>query len=245
MLSITYMASLVGVVRHKNFTLRLLLLIFACVPFFYIRIFYEHFHGYLTGNVINNIIRDQWGIVVVSILLFLAFLIPLSFRRKAKWAEYGLVTAFFVSLFIEMYGIPFTLLFAQKWFYQTEAALPENVVEFSFLGVGFSMDLPMIWAGVLMLIGTVVVIVGWITLYRNIKKKELVTNGIYSHSRHPQYFGFILVIVGWLIGWPTILTLVLAPILIYKYVRASQSEEKEVPNLDEYQKYKETVPFFI
>jgi protein-S-isoprenylcysteine O-methyltransferase Ste14 len=238
-------AGLVGVRRRKNLAARLVLLAYFSVPLFYLGTFYEHFHAYLTGNVVNNILRDQWGIVVLSILLFLAFLIPLSFRRRAKWAEYGLVTAFFVSLFVEMYGIPFTLLFAQKWLYQSDAVLPEQVFEFDLFGVGFGMDLPMLWAAGLMILGTVIVAVGWGTLYFGVKKQELVTRGIYSYSRHPQYLGFLMVIIGWLIGWPTIITLVFAPILVYKYVRACTSEEREVAEVEDYQRYRERTPFLI
>ena len=61
----------------------------------------------------------------------------------------------------------------------------------------------------------------------------------------PQYFGFILVISGWLIGWPTILTLVFAPILIYKYVGVCKIEEKEMSDVTDYKEYSARVPFFI
>ncbi len=215
------------------------------MPLFYFKDFYQHFYAYLTGNVLTNLITKQWHIVVLSILLFGAFLIPLSFRRKANWAEYSLVSAFFISLFIEMYGIPLTVLFASKYFF-TLKDLPSDVVAFEFLGVGFGMDLAMAYGAVLMTIGGLLIMMAWITLYRKIKMEGLVTSGIYSYSRHPQYFGFILIIAGWFIGWPTILTAVFAPILIYKYIRVCRAEEKEVSTqFSQYQGYKERVPFFI
>lgn len=231
-------------IKHKNLPFRLLLLAFVCIPIVCFSSFYQHFYVYLTGNVINDVIRDQWNIALLSIVVFLACLIPLSFRRRVKWAEYGLVSAFFISLFVEMYGIPLTILFAQKWFYQTDTALPGDVIHFSFLGVSFGMDFPMAYSAVLMIIGAVV-IVGWVSLYLNVKKCSLVVSGIYSYSRHPQYFGFILIILGWFIGWPTILTVVLAPILIYKYVRVCQTEEKEMAEISDYRCYREKVPFFV
>ena len=244
-LTVGSMARFDNLVKHRNFPFRLLLVAAICVPIVFANEFYDHFYAYLTGNVLNDIITKQWDIVVLSILVFLAFLIPLSFRRKVNWAEYGLVSAFFVSLFVEMFGIPFTILFAQKWFYQPSIVHPASVIDFHLLGVYFTMDLPMAYAAVLMAVGALLIIVGWVTLYFGVKRKKLVTNGVYAFSRHPQYLGFIIIISGWIIGWPTMLTLVLAPILIFKYFRVARHEEKEVPYLADYHSYREKVPFLI
>ena len=177
--------------------------------------------------------------------MFVSFLIPLSFRRKINWKEYGLVTAFFVSLFIEMYGIPLTIFFVSKSLYSSSVETANVVYDFTFLGVNIAMDMAMLYASILMTIGTVFILVAWVTLYKKIKTEELVTTGIYSYSRHPQYFGFILIILGWFIGWPTILTTIFAPILIYKYVKVCSVEEKELANDTNYQKYREKVQIFI
>jgi protein-S-isoprenylcysteine O-methyltransferase Ste14 len=107
------------------------------------------------------------------------------------------------------------------------------------------MDTAMLYASILIVIGTIFIIVGWITLYRKIKKEELVTTGIYSYSRHPQYFGFLLIIIGWLVGWPTFLTVIFSAILIYKYIKVCKVEEKELGHIKEYEKYKNEVPFLI
>lgn len=230
----------------QNTALRVTLLVLAAVPLVYWRQFWPHFKAYMTGTIINNIITDQWRVVVISIVLFLLFLVPLSFRRKAKWAEYGLVAAFFVSLFIEMYGVPLTILFASKYFFTNPDALPPNVVEFGWLGVDFGMDAAMVYAAVIMFLGALVIAVCWGSLYRNSKKRELVTSGIYAFSRHPQYVGFLMVIIGWFIGWPTILTAIFTPILVYKYIRVARKEEKEMAaRFPEYAEYKQRVPFMI
>ncbi len=229
----------------RNIFPRIIILLAAIFPLFFLNDFYDHFYAYLSGGVITHIITDQWHIVVLSILLFVAFLIPLSFRRKANWVEYGLVGAFFVSLFVEMYGIPLTILFASKYLYQAGMNVPPNVVEFQMFGVGFGMDLAMAYAAVLMTVGTALIIVGWGTLYRNVKSSNLVTNGIYKYSRHPQYLGFLLVIVGWFIGWPTLISLVFVPILVFKYIRVCTTEEREIGQDSDYIKYKEKVPFFV
>jgi protein-S-isoprenylcysteine O-methyltransferase Ste14 len=197
------------------------------------------------GTILPNMIKNQWHIVVLNIVLFLTFLIPLSFRRKVNWKEFGLVSAFFISLFIEMYGIPLTIFFASKSFYTSNVELPNVVYKFQFLGVNISMTVAMIYGTVLMIIGMILIIIAWITLYKNIEENTVVAKGIYSYSRHPQYFGFILIIIGWLIGWPTILTVIFAPILIFTYIRVCKIEEKELAHIEEYENYKNSVPFFF
>lgn len=232
-------------VKHKNFLIRIFFIILFLIPIVNTKEFYNQFYDYLTGNIITQVITQQWHIVIINIALFISFLIPLSFRKKANWIEYGLVSAFFVSLFVEMYGIPLTILFASKYFF-TGTNLPNTLFGFKFLGVSFGLPLAMVYGLVLMIIGTFLIITGWVTLYRNTKKDGLVTTGIYSYSRHPQYVGFILVILGWFFGWPTVLTVILSPILIFRYIQVSFKEEQEVSKqFPEYKTYKKGVPFFI
>jgi len=114
-----------------------------------------------------------------------------------------------------------------------------NLTKTNFKGADLSYS-------ILMIVGTFFITLGWVTLYRNIKKQSFVTSGIYAYSRHPQYLGFIFIILGWFIGWPTILTVFFAPILVYKYIRLCRTEEKEISKKSpEYRKYIGKVPFFI
>jgi protein-S-isoprenylcysteine O-methyltransferase Ste14 len=222
-----------------------MLVILIIIPFLFYEAFFDHIYFHFTGLLLPNTITNQWHIVVLNIVLFLSFMIPLSFRRRINWKEYGLVTAFFVSLFVEMYGIPLTIYFTSSYFTSAGGEAPSSAVVFSFLGVSISMTVAMVYGTILMLIGMFLIVIGWITLYRNSKENALVTSGIYSVSRHPQYFGFILVVVGWLIGWPTILTLIFSPILIFMYIRVCKIEEKELSSNSEYEIYRKKAPFFI
>ena len=231
--------------KYKNLPLRIMIFLLILIPIIFFEDFYLHIYSHFTGTIINTVITHQWHIVVLNIVMFISFLIPLSFRRKINWKEYGIVTAFFVSLFIEMYGIPLTILFTSKAIDNSNVEIANIVYDFEFLGVNIAMDMAMLYATILIVIGTFFIIVAWFTLYKKIKKEDLVTSGIYSYSRHPQYFGFILIILGWLIGWPTILTLVFAIILIYKYVKVCKIEEKELSYIKKYEKYKEKVPFLV
>ncbi len=65
--------------------------------------------------------------------------------------------------------------------------------------------------------------------------------------RHPQYVGFILVLFGFLVQWPTLLTLAMFPVLVFMYVRLARSEERDALREfgDQYQAYMENVPGFV
>lgn len=232
-------------IKTRNLPLYLMVLILILIPIIYFEDFYVHIYSHFTGTILTNVISNQWHIVLINIVMFITFLLPLSFRRKINWKEYGIVTAFFVSLFIEMYGIPLTILFASKTINSSNVEIANVVYDFEFLGVNIAMDMAMIYASFLMIIGTIIIIIAWVTLYRNIKTEELVTTGIYSYSRHPQYFGFIMIILGWLVGWPTILTVIFSIVLVFMYVRVCKLEEKELSHIKKYQEYKEKVPFLI
>jgi len=205
----------------------------------------EHFYAHFTGSIIGTVMVGQWHVVAFNIALFLSFLVPLAFRRKVDWKEYGLVTAFFISLFIEMYGIPLTIMLASGAMDTTPIEGLRIVLVIPFLGVRFAFSVGMVYGSVLILAGTALVVAGWVTLYRHIKRDALVTTGIYSVSRNPQYLGFVLVIVGWFVGWPTLLTTIFAPILVFMYVRLCRKEEDEIRHLPGFKRYKKSVPLIV
>ena len=89
--------------------------------------------------------------------------------------------------------------------------------------------------------------VAWRVLYRAQQRRALATAGPYSYVRHPQYVGFILVMFGFLVQWPTLLTLAMFPVLTFMYVKLAKSEEREAIAEfgDAYTAYAANVPAFI
>ncbi len=68
----------------------------------------------------------------------------------------------------------------------------------------------------------------WLVLHDAQKEGKLATTGPYGVVRHPQYDGFILIMLGFLLMWPTLLTLAMFPVLVVVYIRLARQEEKLV-----------------
>jgi methanethiol S-methyltransferase len=56
---------------------------------------------------------------------------------------------------------------------------------------------------------------------------QLATTGAYARLRHPQYVAFIAIMLGFLLQWPTILTLAMFPLLVWMYVHLALAEERD------------------
>jgi protein-S-isoprenylcysteine O-methyltransferase Ste14 len=95
--------------------------------------------------------------------------------------------------------------------------------------------------------GFILISAGWNVLYQAQRQHKLAMTGIYAHVRHPQYAGFVLVMFGFFLQWPTVLTLAMFPVLVFMYVRLARAEEREA--LAEfgptYTQYARDVPAFI
>jgi protein-S-isoprenylcysteine O-methyltransferase Ste14 len=76
--------------------------------------------------------------------------------------------------------------------------------------------------------GFLVLSAAWRVLYQAQKSGTLATTGPYAYIRHPQYAGFIMIMFGFLLQWPTLVTVIMFPILVTVYVRLARREEREV-----------------
>jgi methanethiol S-methyltransferase len=196
-----------------------------------------------------------WGLVLVNSAVFIMFAYSFFKPRTTRdWRSFGAFSAFLVALFAEMYGFPLTIYFLSGWL---QSRYP-NVDWFSH-DAGHLLEMVFGWktnphfgpfhilSFVLIGAGFVVIAAGWRVLYEAQQRRTLATTGVYSYVRHPQYVGFILVMLGFLVQWPTLLTLAMFPVLVAMYVGLARTEEREslASFGDAYRRYMAEVPGFI
>lgn len=74
-----------------------------------------------------------------------------------------------------------------------------------------------------------------------------VSSYLYGLIRHPQYTGIMLMVFGQIMHWPTVMTLVMFPVIMFVYVRLARREEREMVSRfgTAYQDYMQQVPMFF
>ncbi len=193
-----------------------------------------------------------WSLVIINSAVFILF--ALSFAKpqsRRDWRSFGAFSAFIVALFAEMYGFPLTI-------YLLSGLLASRYPGIDFL----SHDAGHLWYTLLglkgnphwsvlhllsnafILGGFILMAAAWRVLHAAQRERVLATTGPYSYIRHPQYAGFILIMLGFLLQWPTLLTLLMFPVLVVMYVRLAKREEAEVLATfgDDYRRYAAATP---
>ena len=196
-----------------------------------------------------------WSLALINVAVFAIFAFSFTRPRTARdWRSFGAFTAFLVALFAEMYGFPLTIYLLAGWLQSHYPGVdwlshdaghllevlfgwranphfgPFHVLSFLLVGAGF------------MLLAR-----AWNALYAAQRDHALATTGPYARIRHPQYVAFILIMLGFLLQWPTLLTLAMFPILVWMYVRLARREEREVRAEfgEAYARYAHMTPAFV
>ena len=196
-----------------------------------------------------------WSLVIINSAIFIIFAFSFAKPRTATdWRSLGAFSAFVIALFTEMYGFPLTLYLLSGW-------LAEYYPQVDFLSHDAGhlwhtllrmegnphFDLVHILSGVLIFGGFWLLAASWNVLYKMQRQHALAVTGPYRHVRHPQYAGFIVIMLGFLLQWPTLPTLVMFPVLVCLYVRLARREEENA--LREfgkaYEDYRRATPGFI
>lgn len=195
-----------------------------------------------------------WPLVVVNTALFAVFAASFFHPRTGRdWRAMSAFTAFLVALFTEMYGVPLTVYLVSGWLGSKIPGLqathsgghlwndpigwsgdphlsPFHLASYAFIGGGF-------W----------LIAAACQKLHDAARTDTLATTGPYARVRHPQYDGFLLIMIGFLLQWPTIPTMIMFPILAFVYTRLARTEEREVAARfgDAWQDYAAGTPAFI
>ena len=191
---------------------------------------------------------DNWFLVAFYVLLLGGFLLGiLRPRRRTEWRSAGMAQGWVIALYAEMYGLPLTM-YLVAWLTGRTEFVADHFRGHTWaylLGWG---DAGAIVCGVigqwLIAAGAVLGIVGWRQIYRG--QGGLVCTGLYRRIRHPQYAGFFLFLLGSSINWPTLLTLLMLPVLLVVYYRLAKQEEADALAQfgDEYRRYQATSGMF-
>jgi protein-S-isoprenylcysteine O-methyltransferase Ste14 len=196
-----------------------------------------------------------WSLVVMNSLVFIIF--AFSFAKpqsKRDWRSFGAFSAFLVALFTEMYGFPLTIYLLSGWL---ASRFPG--VDFMSHDAGHLLEVLFGWktnphlgpfhiaSNLFIAAGFWLLATAWKVLYRAQRQHRLATTGPYARVRHPQYIGFVLIMFGFLLQWPTLVTLMMFPILSVMYARLAIREETELLAQfgSAYEAYMVAVPAFI
>ena len=196
-----------------------------------------------------------WSLVFINSAIFIIFAFSFSKpRTKRDWRSFSAFSAFIVALFVEMYGFPLTIYLLSGWLvrnYPGVDFLSHDAGHLLHTLIGWKIDPhfdPLhLLSNILIFGGFILLSSAWKVLYDAQRAGTLATTGQYAHVRHPQYDGFILIMLGFLLQWPTLITLLMFPILVFMYVRLARREEAEVMAEfgDKYKRYMLSTPAFL
>ena len=196
-----------------------------------------------------------WTLVAINSAVFIIFAYSFAKPQSPRdWRSFGAFSAFIVALFTEMYGVPLTIYMLSGWLQSRYPGLDP-----------FSHDAGHLWStifgmqgnphfGVLHILSNLVILAGfillsaaWRVLYQAQKQHGLATTGPYAYVRHPQYIGFVAIMLGFLLQWPTILTVAMFPLLVAMYVHLAHAEERDARREfgDAYDRYAAMMPRWV
>lgn len=196
-----------------------------------------------------------WSLVIINSLVFIIFALSFAKPQSSRdWRSFGAFSAFIVALFTEMYGFPLTIYLLSGWL---SARFPG--IDFMSHDAGHLLEVMFGWksnphfgpfhllSSIFIFGGFVLLASAWKILYAAQRERRLATTGLYARMRHPQYVGFVLIMFGFLLQWPTLLTLAMFPVLVFMYGYLARKEEADMERQfgEEYRQYAARTPRFL
>lgn len=195
-----------------------------------------------------------WSLVIINSLVFIIFAFSFTKPKTPRdWRSFGAFSAFLIALFTEMYGFPLTIYLLFPW-------LSKQFPDINFLShdAGHLFEVIFGWrsnphfgpfhilSSILIFGGFIMLSSAWKVLYQAQSQHKLATTELYARMRHPQYVGFVLIMIGFLLQWPTLITLVMFPVLVLMYLRLARREEQDAIAEfgEEYRHYAAKTPAF-
>jgi len=203
----------------------------------------------------KNASYGVWWLVLVNSIFFIVFALSFTRPRTGRdWRSLGAFSAFIVALFAEMYGFPLSVYLLSGWLashYPEVDPFAHDTGHFWHVLLGIPgpahSDPFHFLSEILVFVGLILLALSWRILYWAQRDRTLATTGPYALIRHPQYVAFIVIMLGFLLQWPTIPTLLMFPVLVGMYILLAYEEEAEALAQfgEAYDRYVTVTPAFI
>ena len=191
----------------------------------------------------------MWGVAVIMAAivawLLYRYLAPGSWK---EWTRVGVLQAFVIAFYAEMYGFPLTIYFLARYFGVDLEWTDGGNLWAQVFGTQAAHIVAMVAGYLIVFAGASLVVDGWRKIHIARREGRLETSGVYSKIRHPQYTGLFVILFGeGIVHWPTVVSVAAFPIIILIYTLLARREERDMLQEfgEEYRQYIHLVPMLI